>query len=66
VIAAATADAVAARVLHEAAAAAGLVVLRLLDPAAAAVLAPEAVVGDAPVLGAAIQAEDDAAPLHAR
>jgi hypothetical protein len=66
VIVAEAGDAAAASVLREAAAAAGLAVLRLLDPAAAAALARGASAGDAPVLGAAIQAEDDAAALLPR
>jgi Hsp70 protein len=46
-----------------AAAAAGLVVLRLVESREAAMRAPGALAADAAVLGAAIQAEDDAAPL---
>jgi hypothetical protein len=43
--------------------AAGLVLLRVLGSSEAALRAPAARGVDAPVLGAAIQAEDDAAPL---
>jgi Ethanolamine utilization protein EutJ (predicted chaperonin) len=43
--------------------AAGLTLLRLVDAATAAARAPGAAAADAPALGAAIQAEDDAAPL---
>ena len=46
-----------------AAASAGLVLLRLMGSSEAAARAPGARPADAPVLGAAIQAEDDAAPL---
>ena len=49
--------------LAAAAEAAGLTLLRLVDAATAAARAPGATAADAPVLGAAIQAEDDAAPL---
>jgi molecular chaperone DnaK (HSP70) len=42
---------------------AGLALLRLIETGAAAALAKGAAAADAPVLGAAIQAEDDAAPL---
>jgi Ethanolamine utilization protein EutJ (predicted chaperonin) len=49
--------------LGAAAEAAGLTLLRLVDAATAAARAPGAAAADAPALGAAIQAEDDAAPL---
>jgi Ethanolamine utilization protein EutJ (predicted chaperonin) len=49
--------------LSGAAEVAGLTLLRLIDAAAAAARAPGAAAADAPALGAAIQAEDDAAPL---
>jgi Ethanolamine utilization protein EutJ (predicted chaperonin) len=49
--------------LAAAAEAAGLTLLRLVDAAAAAARAPGAAAADAPALGAAIQAEDDAAAL---
>jgi len=65
VIAAESAESMAPT-LRQAAASAGIVVLRLIDAAAAAALARGAGFGDAPVLGAAIQAEDDAAPLRPR
>jgi Ethanolamine utilization protein EutJ (predicted chaperonin) len=53
----------ARQAVSDAAPAAGLVLLRLVDSSAAAARAPGAAVADAPVLGAAIQAEDDAASL---
>jgi len=49
--------------LAGAAEAAGLTLLRLVDAATAAARAAGAAAADAPALGAAIQAEDDAAPL---
>jgi hypothetical protein len=52
------------RAAAEAAApAAGLVLLRIVQSSEAASRAPRTPPADAPVLGAAIQAEDDAAPL---
>ena len=53
----------AAQAVAKAAAAAGLALLRVIDAGDAAALAPGASAADAAVLGAAIQAEDDAAPL---
>jgi hypothetical protein len=49
--------------LTAAAEGAGLTLLRLIETGAAAALAKGAAALDAPALGAAIQAEDDAAPL---
>jgi hypothetical protein len=49
--------------VERAAAAAGLVLLDLLAASEAAALAQGAAAADAPVLGAAIKAEDEAAPL---
>ncbi len=51
--------------IEDAAAAAGLAVLRLIDRGAAAALAKGASPEEAAVLGAAIKAEDDAAALAA-
>ncbi len=56
----------ARRVLVTAAEAAGLTVLGVMERSAAAARARGAPAGDAPVLGAAIQAEDDAARLAPR
>ena len=53
-------------VLRRVAEAAGLAVLRLMATGEAAKLAPGAAVADAPALGAAIAAEDDAARLPPR
>ncbi len=66
VIAAGKLGAEAQRALGEAAQAAGLALLRLLDAGAAAALARGARPEDAAVLGAAIQAEDDMALLQPR
>jgi hypothetical protein len=52
--------------LRRAAEAAGLAVLRIIATGEAARLAPGADPDDAPALGAAIQAEDDAASLPSR
>ncbi len=52
-------------ILTKAAAGAGLVLLRVLDAAAAKALAKGAAADDAAALGAAIQAEDDAAQIIA-
>jgi molecular chaperone DnaK (HSP70) len=57
------ADGTGRAALGAAAAAAGLTLLRVIKAAEAAALAPGAAAADAPVLGAAIQAEDDAALL---
>jgi hypothetical protein len=56
-------DAAARPLVERAAAAAGLVLLGLLASSEAAALAQGAAAADAPVLGAAIKAEDEAAPL---
>jgi hypothetical protein len=53
-------DAAARQALDAAAQTAGIVLLRVVAAAAAAARAPGAGVADAPVLGAAIQAEEDA------
>ncbi|MGO8918160.1 MAG: Hsp70 family protein [Stellaceae bacterium] len=63
VVALAAPSARARQATSAAAAAAGLVLLRLVGSSEAAARAPGARPADAPVLGAAIQAEDDAAPL---
>ncbi|HTZ80098.1 MAG TPA: Hsp70 family protein [Stellaceae bacterium] len=52
--------------IEDAAAAAGITVLRLVERAAAAALAKDAAPEEAPVLGAAIAAEDAAATLAPR
>jgi hypothetical protein len=52
--------------LASAAAEAGLILLRLIESDAAAILAPGAAAADAAALGAAIQAEDDASRLAPR
>ena len=53
-------DAAARQALEAAAQSAGLVLLRVVAPAETAALAKAATAADAPVLGAAIQAEEDA------
>jgi Hsp70 protein len=57
------ADGAVRAALTAAAAAAGLTLLRVIKPEDAAALARGAAAADAPALGAAIQAEDDAALL---
>ena len=56
-------DAAARQALDAAAQSAGIALLRVVAPAEAAALAPGAKAVDAPALGAAIQAEDDATGL---
>jgi Ethanolamine utilization protein EutJ (predicted chaperonin) len=62
VVALAAPGARAREVISAAAAAAGLVLLQLMGSREAAARAPDTLAADAAVLGAAIQAEDDAAP----